>query len=481
MPTLNPQLVREAHWAVAAAGFLIPFLLMYGLWRMSSPVTAFRGIRVAGAGMLLAVLVGCLYVLDVEAAANPHLSVNIVLAATALVMGAAAAWWRAKRAAWASLTQSAALWSAMGGGAAMAIAACGLFGHPAAEASTLAVTLTAVALGAACLSGSLVAWGRLGGLITYTLRLSGRPAVNGAALLAVLAMGVTILGATRGSVAPLLPMPGLIGVFMGCALLVGILMTLPVGTADMPIVVSIDCALTGVAVGLEGFVLQNPLLMIAGMLVAGAGLPMARLLAAAVNRSVGRILFRGATDFAGSLRPMLAGDAGMFMRYARKVVIVPGYGLAAAQGQQKLCEFVRRLRAVGVEVKVAIHPLAGRMPRQMEVMLAEAGLPDELMIQIADIGDHFSSADVALVIGANDIVNPAASGVKSLPIFGMPLLDAGAAQKLYVVKRGAGTGYAGIPNRAFQADNCHMIYGDAQTVLVKMVETLTETGFPIAA
>jgi NAD(P) transhydrogenase subunit beta len=427
------------------------------------------------------VLVGCLYVLDVEAAVAPHLSVNIGLAAAALATGGGAAWWRAKRTSFTSLTQSAAFFNAMGGGAAMTIAACELFGHPPGDAWILAVTLTAVALGAASLSGSLVAWGRLGGFITYSLRLSGRPAVNAAALLAVLALGVTILGATRGSVAPVLPIPGLIGVFMGCALLVGVLMTLPVGTADMPIVVSIDCALTGVAVGLEGFVLQNPLLMIAGMLVAGAGLPMARLLAAAVNRSVGKILFRDATDFAGSVRPMLAGDAGLFMRYARKVVIVPGYGLAAAQGQQKLCEFVRLLRAVGVEVKVAIHPLAGRMPRQMEVMLTEAGLPDELIIQIADIGDHFSSADVALVLGANDVVNPAVIGVKSLPIFGMPLLHAGMAKKLYVVKRGAGTGYAGIPNQTFHADNCHMIYGDAQTVLVKMVETLTETGFPIAA
>ena len=172
-------------------------------------------------------------------------------------------------------------------------------------------------------------------------------------------------------------------------------------------------------------------------------------------------------DIKGSLKPVEAGDAGIFMRYANEVIIVPGYGLAVAQGQQKLYEFVKLLQAAGVTVKFAIHPVAGRMPGQMDVLLAEAGVPYDLIFQLEDINDEFANADVALVIGANDVVNPAARTDKSSPIFGMPILNADKAKKVYVVKRGQGKGYAGIVNALFYGDNCDMVYGDAQAVLVE--------------
>ena len=183
----------------------------------------------------------------------------------------------------------------------------------------------------------------------------------------------------------------------------------------------------------------------------------------------------------GSLKPVDAGDAGIYMRYATSVIIIPGYGLAVAQGQQKLYEFVKLLQAGGVSVKFAIHPVAGRMPGQMDVLLAEAGVPYDIIFQLEDINEEFANTDVALVIGANDVVNPAARTDKSSPIFGMPILNADKAKRVYVVKRGEGKGYAGIVNTLFYGENCDMVYGDAQAVLIKMIEAVRGLGLSKAA
>ena len=308
-------------------------------------------------------------------------------------------------------------------------------------------------------------------------------------MLATVAIGGYIVFVTVSGTGGLIAMATLIYLFFACALVFGILMTLPIGGADMPVVISIYNAATGLAVGLGGFVLQNPALMIAGMVVGAAGTLLTLLMAKAMNRSVGNVIFTnfgGATkhkhsDIKGSLKPTEAGDAGIFMRYAAKVIIVPGYGLAVAQGQQKLYEFVKLLQTAGVEVRFAVHPVAGRMPGQMDVLLAEAGVPYDLIFQLEDINDDFADTDVALVIGANDVVNPAARDDKSSPIYGMPILNADKAKKVYVVKRGDGKGYAGIVNALFYADNCEMVYGDAQAVLVKMIEAVRGLGLSAAA
>jgi len=223
--------------------------------------------------------------------------------------------------------------------------------------------------------------------------------------------------------------------------------------------------------------------------VGASGLLLTLLMAKAMNRSVRNVLFthfgavtqhkeRGIT---GSLKPVEAADAGIFMRYARSVIVVPGYGLAVAQGQQKLYEFVKLLQAADVAVRFAIHPVAGRMPGQMDVLLAEAGVPYDLIFQLEDINDDFATTDIVLVIGANDVVNPAAHTDKSSPIFGMPILNADKARKVYVIKRGEGKGYAGIENELFYADNCNMVYGDAQAVLVRMIEAVRGLGTAAAA
>jgi len=334
------------------------------------------------------------------------------------------------------------------------------------------------------LSGSVIAWAKLDEVLKKPLRFPGQRYLNAAVLFAALVVAGYIVFTLQQGGTALLPMATLLSIFFGLTLLVGILVTLPIGGADMPVVISIYNALTGLAVGLEGFVLQNPALMIAGMVVGAAGLLLTLLMAKAMNRSVGNVIF---TNFgaiaktkpgtiAGELKPVDAGDAGIFMRYASSVIIVPGYGLAVAHGQQKLYEFVKLLQAAGVTVKFAVHPVAGRMPGQMDVLLAEASVPYDMIFQLEDINDEFSHTDAVLVIGANDVVNPAARTDKSSPIFGMPILNVDQAKKVYVVKRGEGRGYAGIVNALFYGENCDMVYGDAQAVLIKMIEAVRGLG-----
>jgi NAD(P) transhydrogenase subunit beta len=465
------------------------FLFMYGLKRMSSPVTAPSGIKLAGIGMAVAVIASFLYALNVDTAAKPQLMVNIALSIIALVLGGGIAWWAGRKVAMTAMPQMVAIYNGMGGGAAAAIAAVELLGNKADGITQLVVTLFGALIGAVSLSGSLIAWAKLDEILKTPLRFHGQQIFNGLVALVTLAIGGYIVAVTHGLITSPVATPQLIYIFFGAALLFGILLTMPIGGADMPVVISIYNAFTGLAVGLEGFVLQNPALMIAGMVVGAAGTLLTLLMAKAMNRSISNILFTNfgtvvqqkQGEIKGSLKPVEASDAGIFMRYAASVIIVPGYGLAVAQAQQKLYEFVKLLQAAGVSVKFAVHPVAGRMPGQMDVLLAEAGVPYDMIFQLEDINDEFANTDVALVIGANDVVNPAARTDKSSPIYGMPILNADKAKKVYVVKRGQGKGYAGVVNALFYGDNCDMVYGDAAAVLTKMIEAVRALGTKAAA
>jgi NAD(P) transhydrogenase subunit beta len=258
------------------------------------------------------------------------------------------------------------------------------------------------------------------------------------------------------------------------------LMTLPIGGADMPVVISLYNAFTGLAVAFEGFVLQNEAMIIAGMVVGAAGTLLTQLMAKAMNRSIGNVLFGSfgsaagaeAQAIGGSQKPIEAADAAVMMAYAERVVIVPGYGMAVAQAQHKVWEFAKLLIERGVKVKFAIHPVAGRMPGHMNVLLAEAGVPYDLIADMDDINPEFPNTDVALVIGANDVVNPLAKTDPTSPIYGMPILDVSAAKHVIVVKRGKGTGFAGIENALFYADNARMLYGDGQAAAGQLVAEL---------
>ena len=469
---MNAALLIDSSYFIAA------FLFIYGLKRMSSPLSARSGIVVAGWGMVLAVLASFLYTLDVNEAAKPHLNTNITLALIALALGLGWAWRSGKKVAMTEMPQMVALYNGMGGGAAAAIAAIELIGYKTHGTVSLSLAVLGGLIGAMALSGSLIAWAKLDGRINGTLRFSALQLVNGSLLLILLMLGGYIIWQAGAVAWPLF------AVFFALALLYGVMMTMPIGGADMPVVISLYNAFTGLAVGFEGYVLNNPALMIAGMVVGSAGSLLTLLMAKAMNRSVANVLFSnfGAAsddaegEIAGSQKPIEAGDAGINMRYATKVIIAPGYGLAVAQAQHKLFELVKLLQDADVEVKFAIHPVAGRMPGHMNVLLAEAGVPYDIIYDMEDINDEFKDADVAIVIGANDTVNPAARTNKSSPIYGMPVLNVDMAKQVYVVKRGQGKGYSGVENALFYADNTQMVYGDAQKVMVSMIQAIKSLG-----
>jgi NAD(P) transhydrogenase subunit beta len=480
------MLVTLSQIVVDAAGFIAIALFVYGLKRMSSPATAASGIRVAGIGMLLAVAASFLYLFDVSSAARPHLFVNLGLALVAMAIGGSIAWRAGKTVKMTAMPQMVAIYNGMGGGAAGAIAAVELYGGHAGDGTSLIVTLLGAVIGAVSLSGSLIAWAKLQGILRQPLQFGGQQILNAAIAVVLAAVAVLIFMPIVGGPAVLLPPAGLISLFIGLALVLGILVTLPIGGADMPVVISVYNACTGIAVALEGFVLDNPALMIAGMVVGAAGTLLTLLMAKAMNRTLSSVLFKsyggpGKTRKHGGVVPgteraSSAADAAIAMRYAQSVIIVPGYGLAQSQGQQKLYDFVKLLVAAGVSVKFAIHPVAGRMPGQMDVLLAEAGVPYNMIFQLADINDQFPTTDVSLVIGANDVVNPAARTEKTSPVYGMPILNADQSKACYVIKRGQGKGYAGIVNALFYAPHTQMVYGDASAVLGQMIEAVRGLG-----
>jgi len=335
-------------------------------------------------------------------------------------------------------------------------------------------------IGAVSFSGSLIAFAKLQGLINKSLRFAGQRFLNFTVLLLTLALGfmaVTGTGTGLGSGELV------VSLFFGFALLLGVAMTLPIGGADMPVVISLYNALTGLAVGFEGFVLDNAAMIIAGTVVGAAGTLLTQLMAKAMNRSLGNVLFSnfgesGAASggVTGVQKAIEASDAGVMMAYSQKIIVVPGYGLAVAQAQHKVWELSQLLIDHGVNVRFAIHPVAGRMPGHMNVLLAEAGVPYDLIADLDEINAEFETADVALIIGANDVVNPDARTNKSSPIYGMPILNADKAKNVIVIKRGQGQGFSGIDNALFVLDQTRMLYGDAQAAVSQLIQAVKAAG-----
>jgi NAD(P) transhydrogenase subunit beta len=451
----------DAATLIEVSYFVTAFLFIMGLKRMSSPVTARSGILWAGAGMLVATLATFFF---------PGMS-NYPLIIVAVLIGAGVAWVSGRRVAMTDMPQMIALYNGMGGGAAAAIAAVELYrgGEHAAALRTLAVV--GGVIGAVSFSGSLIAFGKLQGLIRRALRFGGQQLLNLGLLAAVVVAGVLIAAGINDT-------GGVVTALFALALLLGVSMTVPIGGADMPVVISLYNALTGLAVAFEGFVLGNAAMIIAGTVVGSAGTLLTQLMARAMNRSLGNVLFSGFGDSAaagstsavtGSLKPIEASDAGVMMAFAQKVIIVPGYGLAVAQAQHKVWELAQLLIDRGVTVRFAIHPVAGRMPGHMNVLLAEAGVPYDLISDLDEINAEFETADVALIIGANDVVNPVARNDKSSPIYGMPILNADKARNVIVIKRGQGAGFSGIENALFYLDHTRMLYGDGQAAVAQLI------------
>ena len=450
-------LVIKSSYLVAATLFLL------GLQRMASPRTARSGIQWAGVGMVLATLVTFFI---------PGLQ-NIALMLVALVLGTVLAWVSGKKVAITDMPQMVALYNGLGGGSAAAIGAVELLRWSAAGQApgqtALVLAVLGALIGSVALSGSIIAWAKLDGRMDKRYAFPGMQVFNAAVFLAAVVLG--------GMVVHSLGVP-MVAAFFVVALALGVLMTLPIGGADMPVVISLYNALTGLAVAFEGYVLGNEALIIAGTMVGAAGMLLTRLMAKAMNRSIKSVLFSnfGATgeaaEITGSQKPIDAADVAAMMAYAERVVIVPGYGMAVAQAQHKIWELSQRLIERGVKVKFAIHPVAGRMPGHMNVLLAEAGVPYDLIADMDDINPEFRNTDVSLVIGANDVVNPVARTDPASPIYGMPILDVVDSKNTIVIKRGKGRGFAGIENALFYADNTRMLYGDGAEMASALVSEL---------
>ncbi len=457
-------LVRLA-WLAGAATFVI------GLMRMNSPATARNGNLVSAAGMALAVAAtGVLLVRD-----GANVTAWLIIA-VGIVVGGGFGLYTARSVAMTAMPQLVSLFNAVGGGAAALIAIdeyIRLVNAP--EAAPLTTTIFVVLdilIGSITFSGSLIASGKLMGLkITPSrpVRIPGGQLVTlGLALIVVAGSIYLFLGNES------LPVMLLI---LAASLVFGITMTLPIGGADMPVVISLLNSFTGTAVAMAGFVLDNVVLIIAGALVGASGAILTKLMADAMNRSVMNIMiggFGGGDGVAaeagagGTVRSVGPDDVAIQLAYAQHVIVVPGYGLAVAQAQHAVRELAELLEERGVDVKYAIHPVAGRMPGHMNVLLAEANIPYPQLKEMEEINPEFERADVALVIGANDVTNPAARRPGS-PVSGMPILDVDKAKSIIVIKRSMGRGYAGIDNELYTNDKTGMLFADAKEGLASLV------------
>jgi len=452
------------HNIIQISYFIAAFLFIFGLKRMSSPLTARDGILWAGIGMLVASLITFF---------EPGME-NYLLMTTAIFVGGIAAFWSGKKVAMTDMPQMIALYNGMGGGAAGAIAAVELLKGDFHSQTFLTLAVLGALIGSISFSGSMVAFAKLQGLIRRPMRFPGQQLFNIAVFLVAAGFGAVLViqGEFTGSI---------ILIFFAAALAYGMFMALPIGGADMPVVISLFNALTGLAVAFEGFVLNNAAMIIAGTVVGSAGTLLTQLMARAMNRSLGNVLFSsfGASGGAeesveGSMKPIDAVDAGVMMAFAERVIIIPGYGMAVAQAQHKIFELMEMLLARGVDVKFAIHPVAGRMPGHMNVLLAEANVPYDRLYDLDEINAAFPQTDVALVIGANDVVNPSARTNPDSPIYGMPILNADQAKNVIVIKRGQGKGFSGVENALFFGDNTRMLYGDGQAMVGELIEAVKE-------
>jgi H+-translocating NAD(P) transhydrogenase subunit beta len=455
---------------ISLAYIAAALLFVFGLRRLSSPRTARSGNRLAGAGMLIALAAT---LLDRSILSYWEIAIGTVI-------GAGVGIYSARRVQMTAMPQMVALFNGAGGATA-ALVSIAEFLRATGHGETIAVGPAAsgalgIAIGAISFTGSLVAFGKLQEILPgRPLLFSGRHVVN-----ALLALGVIVLG---GWVAPPAATPSAVWALFGVALLLGILVVLPIGGGDMPVMISVLNSLTGVAAALTGIVLANQVLVVAGMLVGASGTLLTLLMSRAMNRPISNVMFGGfgATTAAASapgsavarpVRQTSAEDAAVAMAFANRVIVIPGYGLAVAEAQRQIKELSSELERRGVDVKYAIHPVAGRMPGHMNVLLAEADIPYDQLLDMDQVNPEFDHTDVALVVGANDVVNPAARTDRGSPIYGMPILDADHAKNVIVLKRSMNPGFAGIDNALFYEPNTQMLFGDAKKSLVQLTDAL---------
>ena len=457
--------------AIRVAYLIASVLFILGIKMLSSPRSARRGNTLAAAGMLLALIAT---LLDREIVSYGTILAGVVVGG---VIGTIAA----RRVAMTAMPQMVALFNGSGGGAAAIVSSLEYLRFARADLPVppvMSVTILVGALiGAISFTGSVVAFGKLQGLVTeravtYPLQ---KP-LNLALFVAIAGIGAWLVWTGQ-------PNPDVYAWFAGLSLLFGVLFVIPIGGGDMPVVISLLNSFTGLATAATGFSLHNHVLIISGTLVGASGTLLTYLMCKAMNRPITNVLFGafGAVKAGGpkgaarpdvaegkQVRDVSVEDVATMLAYARRVIIIPGYGLAVAQAQHGVRELAELLKSRGVEVKYAIHPVAGRMPGHMNVLLAEANVPYEELYDLDAINPEFDETDVALVIGANDVVNPAARSDPGSPIYGMPILDADKAQHIVIMKRSMKPGFAGIENELFYDPKAMMLFGDAKDSISKL-------------
>ena len=455
-----------APWVVRALYLVASVLFIVGLKRLQSPETARRGNQISATGMLLAVIVTLL----------DQAVVGFGTIIAGLVVGGTLGLTMAYRVKMTAMPQMVALLNGSGGGASLLVATAE-FLHAKHGGLDLSfdVTLTTqlgVLIGAVTVTGSLVAFAKLQELISgRAVLFPFQKTVNALIFVAILSLGAWLVGdATTPAWA--------FYAVVGLALLLGVLLVIPIGGADMPVVISILNSYSGIAAAMTGFVIRNEVLIVSGALVGSSGIILSQIMCKAMNRSLANVLFGGFGATVQSSGRSSVGltvattnveEAALQLGYAQLVIVVPGYGLAVAQAQHQVRELMELIERRGGTVKFAIHPVAGRMPGHMNVLLAEANVPYDKLVDMDDVNPEFDRADVALVIGANDVVNPASRTDPSSPIYGMPILNADHAKRTIVLKRGMSAGFAGIENELFYDPKTQMLFGDAKGTLTKLI------------
>jgi|LauGreDrversion2_6_1035139.scaffolds.fasta_scaffold12087_1 NAD(P) transhydrogenase subunit beta len=473
---MTPTLIRAAEQAaivtptwVRLAELLAAVLFILALKGLSSPKTARRGNLLGAAGAGLATAVVFFYGQQYYGGPVKHLPQILI----AIAIGSIIGWVAARRVQMTQMPQMVALFNGVGGGAAAVISVIEFLSVHSESVPILTATIFTVVVGSVSFTGSLLTYAKLQELMT------SRPVVI--PLGRFITIGVAVATIATAVLLIVNPSNTLLWLLLGLSLVLGILLVLPVGGADVPIVISLLNAFTGLSVAASGYVLGNVLLIVAGTLVGASGTLLTRMMAKAMGRPLTNTLFgafkaKATTAIASAEdRPVKSAspeDVAILLAYARKVIIVPGYGLAVAQAQNTIRELVELLVAKGIEVDYAIHPVAGRMPGHMNVLLAEANVPYDQLKEMDEINPEFPTTDVALVVGANDVVNPAARDDKTAPIYGMPILNVDQAQQVVFLKRSMRPGFAGIENEVLFDPKTSLLFGDAKDSLTKVVNSL---------
>ncbi|MFH1851554.1 MAG: NAD(P)(+) transhydrogenase (Re/Si-specific) subunit beta [Candidatus Neomarinimicrobiota bacterium] len=456
---------------IPIAYLLSAVLFIMGLKQLSHPKTAPAGNRTAAIGMLIAIVATLVY-RDV---------IDYTLIIAGIVLGSATGAYAAKKVEMTAMPQMVAIFNGFGGGASVLVAAAEFYRQVSGAGDLSGFTMTTIGLsiiiGGITFTGSIVAFAKLQGIMRGApILFKGQQVVNSLLLLATLVLAVlaVLAAATAGNY--------ILGIIV-VALILGYMFVIPIGGADMPVVISLLNSFSGIAAAATGFVLSNNALIISGSLVGASGIILTNIMCKGMNRTIWNVLFAGfgGEDFAPGAGAVVTTkpvksyepeDTVVIFENARQVIIVPGYGMAVAQAQHAVHELEKVLEKKGVKVKYAIHPVAGRMPGHMNVLLAEANVSYDNLYDLDQINPEFEQTEVALVIGANDVVNPAARHDKSSPIYGMPILDVDRAQTVFVLKRSMNPGFAGIENELFYNDNTIMLFGDAKDTVSKLVAEL---------